>query len=125
MANRITEDLNKINVGNFYLFSYGSNGLDQLADRLGVNRSNLEAYPAKLEGWSRGFFSYSDNREGSVATIFKNPGNAVFGIAVRLEKLPNGVNSVDFDGLSKLRSLHHIILTCSNGFCRSSDKSFA
>ncbi len=58
-------------VGTFYLFSYGSNGLEQLSQRLGIPLEKLKerASAVKLNGWARGFFSWSSGRQGSVATI--------------------------------------------------------
>lgn len=89
--------------GDFYLFSYGSNGIAQLAERLGVDpdliRQNSSA--AKLEGWRRGFFSYSDGWGGSVATIYADAGAgagvpSVSGIALRMSRRITGDRHAEY-----------------------------
>ena len=94
---RITEDLNSIqtnNNGEFYLFAYGSNGMTQLSERLGVSYENIKkmSYPALLRGWKRGFFSYSDKWKGSVATIYQDPhlqNSIVGGVSLKMVKNRN------------------------------------
>jgi len=86
----------------FYLLSYGSNSLEQLAERLKIDKESIRPrlYPVKLNNYSRGFFSYSNNLGGSVATIYGNEGGTVFGIALKLFKYPSGkiwTNGVQVD----------------------------
>lgn len=102
--------------GDFYLFGYGSNGPTQLAERLSnfdasspvsnrVTEDDLitNTFAAKAEGWSRGFFGYSEGRQGSVATIYQKPGHTVSGTALKMTSTGNqflvGGKNITFDNL--------------------------
>lgn len=68
----------------FYLFSYGSNNIKELAssNKLNVNESILRNKSVShwLRNWRRYFFSWSSNRNGSVATIVNTGDGGVAGI---------------------------------------------
>jgi len=63
------------------LFSYGSNGIQQLADRLG---HPVEALPAYLPEHGRVFRGWSQGWGGGVASILWDPDRTVFGNVTRV-----------------------------------------
>ena len=115
---KITDTRRAIPDGEFYLFGYGSNSPTQLTERLsgfdadssipignrvtGADiRNNI--FAAKLDGYKRGFFGYSEGRRGSVATIYPGASASasaaaaaaattlqVFGTALRMTKERTG-----------------------------------
>jgi len=94
MSDNITEQIGHIPDGYFYLVSYGSNGPEQLAERLNNNiNNNLEttiknnSYPALIPKMKRGFFSNSTNWNGAVATLRDTNDGYVAGIALKITKL--------------------------------------
>lgn len=66
----------------FYLFSYGSNGVEQLSDRLNVTNSLISenAKPYKLLNYRREFFGASTSWNGATATLTKKTGSFVTGL---------------------------------------------
>jgi hypothetical protein len=102
----------------FYLFSYGSNGIHQLYERLSdfssssptpvssrVTEDDIKhnSYAAKLDGYRRGFFSYSKKWGGSTATIYEagqgagvDATSAVYGIVLKMSKKETERNRYNF-----------------------------
>ncbi|QKF93808.1 hypothetical protein QKU48_gp0350 [Fadolivirus algeromassiliense] len=99
----IRTQLNAIPTGEFYLFSYGSNGIEQLTERLIVGTNNNQSdlfdalknssLAARVKGMRRGFFSKSINWRGEgstpVATIYPENNALVNGIALKINKIAN------------------------------------
>lgn len=100
----------------FWLFSYGSNSIEQLTDRFSANsdndpynylntkeiiRTKLENNykPAKVHGWIRKFFGHTSvtgNWQGSsVATIEKITGEKVVGLAIKINKSIDNKFTID------------------------------
>lgn len=63
-----------------YLFSYGSNGLQQLSSRL--NRTVDTCHPGYLQNYTRIFGGYNENWKGAVASIIETTNKRVYGILV-------------------------------------------
>ena len=66
------------------LFSFGSNNPNQLAERLGVSKSSLNAKAAFLEDHWRVFRGHSNNWGGATASFVKKPGYNVYGYVAEL-----------------------------------------
>jgi hypothetical protein len=140
---KITEQMNNINNGEFYLFSYGSNIPEQLAERLNEgknnNLNNLTAtiknnsYCAILNKMKRGFFSHSEYWNGSTATLMEDNRSYVAGIALKIKKDNNnftiGHFSINFHNLMKkeavnvgkyeLKAIQNLKLDGSNVFTQN------
>ena len=64
------------------LFSYGSNSIKQLKNRLKTDE--ITSKPAVLHGWIRIFCSYSFKWDGGIASIHRNDDSNVYGSVVDL-----------------------------------------
>jgi len=75
----------------FYLFSYGSNNIKQLSDRLKCNIKNViqSTRPGTVYNYERSFFYHLRKWNGSVATICKNRNRSVEGIFTKIVKNRN------------------------------------
>jgi hypothetical protein len=79
-----------------YLFSYGSNNPKQLEERLGRKVKTIGAY---IEGMARIFVGHSKRWEGAVASIEKQPGKTVYGLAAKVTA--NDLATMDgFEGVA-------------------------
>jgi gamma-glutamylcyclotransferase (GGCT)/AIG2-like uncharacterized protein YtfP len=67
-----------------YLFSYGSNGLKQLSERLSRPKWNM--YPATLLNHVRIFAGYSKKWEGAVSSVHPSRNGKVNGIIFEIQK---------------------------------------
>lgn len=65
------------------LFSYGSNGPDQLQERLGCR---VDGEPAHLPGWMRVFRGHSTRWNGGVATLERDPERVVYGWVCEVDR---------------------------------------
>lgn len=75
----------------FLLISYGSNGLGQMSQRLGVLHENMKShsYAAHLKNYARGFFGRSPNwNQGGIATVVPEEGAEVLVIAHKITHDP-------------------------------------
>ena len=64
------------------LFSYGSNGIAQLSERL--RHPIIHSYPAYINNHVRVFCGYSTKWQGGVASIVRAPGHRVYGLLVEV-----------------------------------------
>lgn len=71
-----------------YVFSYGSNHKEQLAQRVLRERGFTanEVSPGCLENYTRIFAGYSTNWKGAVASVHPAPGQQVFGSIIELKR---------------------------------------
>ena len=69
-----------------YLFSYGSNNISQLAERLNKKILTTDIIPAYIQDYTRIFSFYSSKWNGSVASIYPNKHNIVFGSLIMLNE---------------------------------------
>ncbi len=69
-----------------YLFSYGSNNISQLAERLNKKIVKTEIIPAYIEDYTRIFCFYSSKWNGSVASIYPDKHKLVFGSLIMLNE---------------------------------------
>jgi gamma-glutamylcyclotransferase (GGCT)/AIG2-like uncharacterized protein YtfP len=69
-----------------YLFSYGSNNISQLTERLNIKILKSEIIPAYIEDYTRIFCFYSSKWNGSVASIYPNKHQLVFGSLIMLNE---------------------------------------
>ena len=85
----VRKQIKKIDRGTFYLFSYGSNNIERLSKTLEVNEDIVwnNSVPAKLENSSRVFFTFAETKQGSVASIRRNPKKTVYGLALKMRKI--------------------------------------
>jgi gamma-glutamylcyclotransferase (GGCT)/AIG2-like uncharacterized protein YtfP len=69
-----------------YLFSYGSNNITQLSQRLKRKILKSEIIPAYIEDYTRIFCFYSSKWNGSVASIYPDKYKLVFGSLIMLNE---------------------------------------
>ena len=69
-----------------YLFSYGSNNITQLSERIKRNILKSEIIPAYIEDYTRIFCFYSSKWNGSVASIYRDKHKLVFGTLIMLDE---------------------------------------
>jgi hypothetical protein len=67
----------------FFLFSYGSNSINQIKKRLNINR-NLPCIPSYFSNHIRIFAGYSKKWNGGVASYYKYKGSILEGICTLL-----------------------------------------
>jgi hypothetical protein len=83
-----------------YLFSFGSNHPDQLAERMEVSKSSLMIYPAYAPGWKRAFRGFSNRWNGGTATLIKKPGAKTYGFVVKVSE--GALDKLDvYEGVSQ------------------------
>jgi len=79
-----------------FLFCYGSNNPQQLADRLG--RRNVTSHAAYLEGYERVFRGFSRNWGGGTASLRRKDGAVTFGYVAKVS--PRDLDALDrFEGV--------------------------
>jgi hypothetical protein len=66
-----------------YLFCYGSNNPDQLAERL---EREVEVFPAYVNDYQRVYRGYSQKWGGGVGALKKMKGHQCFGLVVEVDK---------------------------------------
>ncbi len=112
-GDKIGEQLNRIRDGEFYLFSYGSNNITQLAERFNKETNNNldlmittikdNSHAAIIPNMKRGFFSNSSKWNCSTATLINQNDGYVAGIALKITKINNnftiGNLSINFRNL--------------------------
>ena len=67
-----------------YLFSYGSNNITQLSERLNKKIYTTDLIPAYLDNYIRIFCFHSTKWNGSVASIYPKKNKLVFGTVIFL-----------------------------------------
>ena len=67
-----------------YLFSYGSNNITQLSERLNKKIYKSDLIPAYLDNYIRIFCFHSTKWNGSVASIYPKKNKLVFGTVISL-----------------------------------------
>jgi|TARA_B110000444_G_scaffold230728_1_gene238176 gamma-glutamylcyclotransferase (GGCT)/AIG2-like uncharacterized protein YtfP len=67
-----------------YLFSYGSNNITQLTERLNRKIYTTDIIPAYLDNYIRIFCFHSTKWNGSVASIYPKKNKLVFGTVISL-----------------------------------------
>ena len=108
-----------INEFGYYLFSYGSNSLNQLKKR--VKNNKLKGQKAYIEGYSRIFAGKSNKWNGGVATIIESEkssivkGSIVYLTESELVKLDSfeGANK-NINPFSKINNLYRREYICAN-----------
>jgi len=78
------------------LFCYGSNGSQQLANRLG---RPVQGYQAYLEGYGRVYRGWSRNWQGGPASLKKTPGKTTYGSIVY-------VTAAELNGLDRFEGVN-------------------
>ena len=94
-----------------YLFSYGSNNITQLSERIKRNILKTEIIPAYIEDYTRIFCFYSSKWNGSVASIYPDKNKLVFGSLIML-------NETDLYKLDKFETNYKrkMVKVCDNYF---------
>lgn len=98
--------------GSRLLFSYGSNGKNQLRGRIGrAVHAAFESHPASLAGYTRIFCGHSDKWGGSFASLHSCKGGVTYGHVVELTREEFAL----LDGFEGGYARQKLILTLQSG----------